>query len=83
MGHRGKVRSLAFGPGGAEGIWGRVVTGTDSLDCQAKAKVRDLPDARSPSAWRPVPGPLTRVWVVLQGHHVLRPLPEPFQEGDH
>ena len=27
--------------------------------------------------------PLTRVGVVLQGYHVLRPLPEPFQEGDH
>lgn len=31
----------------------------------------------------PCQEPLTRVGVVLQGHHVLRPLPEPLQKGDH
>lgn len=31
----------------------------------------------------PCQGPLTRVRVVLQGHHVLRPLSEPLQKGDH
>lgn len=78
MGHRWKVQSLTFSPGGAEGIWGRVVTGTGSPECLVICLV----------PLTPVPGglcqePLTRVGVVLQGHHVLRPLPEPFQEGDH
>ena len=40
------MQSLAFGPGGTEGIWGRVVTG--GLKCQAKIKVCDLPDAPNP-----------------------------------
>ena len=39
-----------------------------------------LPNTLTPCEGRE---PLTRVGVVLQGHHVLRPLSKPLQEGDH
>lgn len=54
------MQSWAFGPGGGKGIWGRVVTGTGGLECQAKVKVCDLPNAPAHPLPPPCPAGYTR-----------------------
>lgn len=59
------------------------VTGSRDPERQAKARARNLPNTLTPGTGISCQEPLTRAGVVLQGHHILRPLSEPLQEGDH